>query len=81
MGPRCEAGRGCDDARPRILLRPRYDASIREVAMLQRGFMGAFDKKPDRVAFAKSSVASAASIGAGFAASEGPFGETSFGHM
>jgi hypothetical protein len=49
--------------------------------MLQRGFMGAFDKKPDRVAFAKSSVASAASIGAGFAASEGPFGETSFGHM
>jgi AAA family ATP:ADP antiporter len=32
--------------------------------MLQRGFMGAFDIKPDRVAFATSSVTSAASIGA-----------------
>jgi hypothetical protein len=43
----------------------RYDASILEVAMLQRGFMGAFDIKPDRVAFATSAT-NAASIGADF---------------
>src|SRR5271154_2360827 len=35
---------------------------MREVAMLQRGFMGAFDIKPDRVAFATSSVTNATSI-------------------
>jgi len=35
----------------------------REVAMLQRGFMGAFDIKPDRVAFATSAT-NAASIAA-----------------
>jgi hypothetical protein len=32
--------------------------------MLQRGFMGAFDIKPDRVAFATSSATNAASVGA-----------------
>jgi hypothetical protein len=36
---------------------------IPEVTMLQRGFMGAFDIKPDTVAFA-TSVPNAASIGA-----------------
>jgi hypothetical protein len=36
---------------------------MREVLMLQRGFMGAFDIKPDKVAFG-TSVANAASIGA-----------------
>jgi ATP:ADP antiporter, AAA family len=36
---------------------------MREVAMLQRGFMGAFDIKPDTVAFA-TSPGNAASIGA-----------------
>ena len=44
-----------------ITARTRYDASIREVTML-RGFMGAFDIKPDKMAFA-TSVANGASIG------------------
>jgi ATP:ADP antiporter, AAA family len=45
-----------------IIRGPRYDASIREVVMLQRGFMGAFDIKPDRVAFPTPSVANATSV-------------------
>jgi AAA family ATP:ADP antiporter len=41
---------------------PRYDPTIGEVVMLQRGFMGIFDIKTDRVAFAASGT-NAASIG------------------
>jgi AAA family ATP:ADP antiporter len=42
---------------------PRYDASIGDVTILQRGFMGAFDIKPDKVGFATLSVPDAASLG------------------
>jgi hypothetical protein len=60
---------------------PMNIVTMWELTILQRGLMGAFDTRPDRVAFSTSSVTNAASIGTDLQPGKSLFGKAPFGRV